>query len=152
MFSPKRHPRAASGVHSPGGVRSPRFCWALLILTGLCGGLSGCAPPLRQVSQDEAHEVAERFLTAVREDRAALAWESTTAEFKSAQGRDRFLKFVAETPFLAQSLPLVAVETVAVNDQSRLECVFRGPPEGPTVRVLIGQEGDVWRVDRLTVE
>ncbi|HEX6987797.1 MAG TPA: hypothetical protein VF170_20620 [Planctomycetaceae bacterium] len=106
---------------------------------------------------DEGRAVADAFLASIRDGDPDDAWQSTTAEFKSAEGRESFRRYVAKNPALKGPLEFVAVETVAVGDQPRDEFVYRpaggaAAPLGKMVRVLVGNEFGEWKVDRVTVE
>jgi hypothetical protein len=101
---------------------------------------------------DEGRAVAEQFLELIRKNQPQQAWESTTAEFKSALGRESFLGSVKKHPMLAKPLSFVSVHTVTVQNSPRAEYVYRSADGKGTVRLLAGNERGTWRVDRLTVE
>jgi hypothetical protein len=105
-----------------------------------------------QPNLDEGRAVAEKFLDFVRRGQAAAAWESTTAEFKSAQGRESFIEYVKKYPVLAKPLSFVAVQTVAIGDSPRAEYVYRSADGTNSVRLLAGNEHGIWRIDRFKVE
>ena len=89
----------------------------------------------------------------VRNGHAAEAWESTTAEFKSALGREAFQRSVASSVLLKQPLEFASTQTVSVQDQSRAEYLFHNPTlKGPTARIVIGREAGTWKVDRLVAD
>lgn len=94
--------------------------------------------------------VADQFLELLRTGKASEAWQSTTAEFKSAEGRETFLKRVKQHPELTQPLAFVSVQTVTVQDSPRAEYLYRA--EKGTVRLLAGNELGTWRIDRLVTE
>lgn len=96
---------------------------------------------------DAGRAVAETFLGDLREGRAPQAWDSTTAEFKSAQGKESFARSVRPLKFLKEPLDFVSVQEVAVGDQARSEFLFRAKT-GETVRIVLGREDDQWKVDR----
>jgi hypothetical protein len=96
-------------------------------------------------------EVADRFLALLRAGKASEAWQSTTAEFKSAEGRETFLKRVKQHPELSKPLAFVSVQTVTVQDSPRAEYLYRAEGAG-TVRLLAGNELGTWRIDRLVTE
>jgi hypothetical protein len=108
--------------------------------------------PGTQPSVDVGLRVAEEFLQQVREGHADQAWQSTTAEFKSALGREKFLKYVKERPYLKQPLSFVSTQTVRVQDQPRSELVYRTADSKATVRLLVGPESSQWRIDRMAVD
>lgn len=100
---------------------------------------------------DQNRQVAEEFLTQIRQGEASRAWESTTAEFKSALGREKFLKQVKQHPFLTKPMEFVDIQPVAVQQAGRTEAVFKAIQGRASVRVLAGNEGGKFRVDRMTL-
>jgi hypothetical protein len=106
-----------------------------------------------QPGVEEGRAVANRFLASIREGKPADAWQSTTAEFKSAEGREVFLKRVKETPVLKAPLEFVSMQTVEVGTEPRGEFLYRslkGDTANKTVRLLVNQENGEWKVDRMT--
>lgn len=103
--------------------------------------------PSSQPGLDAGQAVAESFLTELREGHVPQAWESTTAEFKSAQGKEAFARDVKPVKFLKDSLDFVSMQTVSVGDQPRSEYLFRAK-SGETVRIVLGREDGAWKVDR----
>jgi len=96
--------------------------------------------------------VAEEFLQLVRSGQPEKAWESTTAEFKSAEGRESFLRYVKDHPSLSGKLSFVSVQTVTVQDSPRAEYLYRGEDSKSTVRLLAGDERGTWRIDRISMD
>ena len=94
--------------------------------------------------------VADKFLTAVRGGKAGEAWDTATAEFKSIEGKESFVRKVKSTPILAGPLQFNSSQSVVVQDQPRTEYLFQSP-NAKLVRVLIGNERGDWKVDRLTL-
>jgi hypothetical protein len=109
------------------------------------------APP-SQPEIAEGRAVAEQFLALVRSGQPQQAWESTTAEFKSAEGRESFGRFVKKHAFLLKPLSFVSMQTVTLEDNPRSEFLYSSADGKGTVRLLVGNEGSVWRVDRITVD
>lgn len=100
-----------------------------------------------QPSPDDGRKIAESFLQNVRDGRAGNAWDATTAEFKSALGRESFVKEAKGMPWLTKPVEFVSTNTVTVQDQQRSEYLFRSP-EGKEVRLVLGNEAGAWKVDR----
>lgn len=117
----------------------------LLVLAGIVAWF--WISPSTQPSLDAGRAVAEAFLTELRESRHEKAWDSTTAEFKSAQGREAFLREVKPLKFLQQPLDFVSTQVVTVQEQPRTEYLFRAKT-AETVRIVIGKEDGQWKVDR----
>ena len=110
--------------------------------------LSGPAPPLR-----DGQDVTEPFLAAVREGRADEAWESTTAEFKSAEGRESFRQR-ARHPALQQQLVFDGYKETEVSGLVRGESTYFTPPgTTPAARVtlLLAVENGTWKVEWMTI-
>ncbi len=103
-------------------------------------------------SVDEGRAVADKFLELIRSGQAQQAWESTTAEFKSAEGRESFVRSVKKQPALAKPLSFVSVQTATVQGNPRAEYIYREAAGGGTVRLLAGNDRGSWRVDRMIVE
>ncbi len=104
-----------------------------------------------QPDVDAGRAVAEQFLQQIRAGKADQAWASTTAEFKSAQGRETFSKFVKDHPLLSKPTAFVAVQTVTIQDSPRAEYTYRATEGAGTVRLLAGNEQGAWRIDRIAV-
>lgn len=117
----------------------------LLVLAGLAAWL--WMSPSTQPSLDTGRTVAEAFLTELRVSHPEKAWDSTTAEFKSAQGREAFQRELKPLTFLQQPLDFVSAQVVTVQEQPRTEYLFRAKT-GETVRIVIGKEDGQWKVDR----
>lgn len=107
------------------------------------------APPT-QPSADEGRAVAEGFLAKVRGGKPGDAWESATAEFKSIEGRESFIRKVKAAPILQNELHFNSSQMVVVKEEPRSEYLFQSP-DAKMLRVLIGFEGGTWKVDRLTL-
>lgn len=103
----------------------------------------------------EAREVVERFLAQLRSGDIDAAWDSTTADFKSDEGRESFRRYVLERPVLQQPLEFVQLGQVEIHGLTRWEAVHRPTADAGSaaaVRTLIAREGDAWKVERIVVE
>lgn len=110
-------------------------------------------PKSTQPDANAGQKVAESFLTLIREKEPGKAWDATTAEFKSAQGREAFIRACKPHKFLLEPVEFVSVQTVNVQDKPHSEFVFRSPSvKGVAVRIVIGQEAGTWKVDRWVVD
>lgn len=128
----------------------------LLFSSAMLIGLSGIliwwlSQPTTYPSPETGQKVADDFLSAIRSAQAESAWQSTTTEFKSAQGRESFLAFVKKHDFLSMPLEFDSAQVVDVQGQPRSELVYRVPQTKTTVRLVLGREAGTWKVDRLTV-
>ena len=128
----------------------------LIVLLSVLIVLAGAAvwlwmQPPAQPDVDEGRRIAEAFLADIREGRLEQAWESTTAELKSAEGREAFSRRMRKYPFLKSQLDFVSAQTVTVQDRPRTEYHFRSTG-GDSVRLIVANEAGMWKVDRLIVE
>ena len=108
--------------------------------------------PVTQPTADVGQQVVDDFLKQLRDGQAAAAWQATTAEFKSALGREKFLSYVKERPYFKRPLAFVSMQTVRVQNQPRSEFVYRTADSKATVRILVGSEAGTWHVDRLAAD
>lgn len=123
-----------------------------MLLVGL--GLS-CHRQPHPPEADVGRQVADAFLDQVRRGQLDAAWQSTTAEFKSYQGRDAFRAHVTQHPFVRGPLEFVRYEVGQLNELTRGQCIYRpasGKPPGRQVRVVVAQEGGQWKVDGLLID
>lgn len=126
-----------------------------LLLSTLLGAGLAChrTPPPPQA--EIGRQVAEAFLEQVRRGQLDAAWQSTTAEFKSYQGRDAFRHQIAQHPWLRQPLEFVQYEVGELNGLLRGQCLYRsaaGKAAGRQVKVAVAQEAGQWKVDSLLIE
>ena len=131
-------------------TRSARTLLVILVAILVAGSIASIWLWTRSSTQpapEQGRAVAENFLQQVRENKAEAAWESTTAEFKSAQGRESFVKEAKSAKYLAKPMEYFSANTVTVQDQPRSEYLFRSG-EGPVVRIVLGNEAGTWKVDR----
>jgi hypothetical protein len=131
---------------------------SLLIAAGLAAALITLAAwwfwlrPVRVASVDDGRPVAEAFLTQIRAGQIDAAWESTTAEFKSDEGREQFRQYVAQFPVLRQPLEFAEYQSTSLNGLPRGQCCFRASATPARVRVVLAREADTWKADGLFVE
>lgn len=105
--------------------------------------------PSTQPAADEGQKVVEAFFNNIREGHPDAAWDSTTAEFKSARGKESFIGDVKQRAFLKEPLQFFAVNTVTVQNQPRSEYLFRAADGNAktNTRVVVGRESGQWKVD-----
>ena len=105
-------------------------------------------------SVDEGRQATAAFLGDLKSGRAAEAWQSTTSDFKSMQGKETFTKLVKSKPLLKGDFEFISTQTVEVGDSPREEYVYRAKDpaaKNATVRLLLDHQDGTWRVDRLVV-
>lgn len=120
---------------------------ASILMVGLCGAIWLMSRPKTQPGAEEGRQIAEAFLKNIGEGRPDQAWASSTAEFKSAQGLESFVKEAKAEKYLTQPMQFVSMQVVTVQEQPRNEYLFRSP-EGSEVRLVLGKENGAWKVDR----
>jgi hypothetical protein len=121
------------------------------LLAGLVAAIWAWTRPPMQPGVDAGREVADEFLTQIREGHPEDAWESTTADFKSDQGKERFVRQVRPLPILNAPLEFVSVETVMIGDHPRPEYDYQSAA-GDSVRLVLGRDDGLWKVDRWLTE
>ena len=136
----------------PLGAVSKAVLIALVVVltAGAVWGLQQWMQPPTQPALDVGRATVDEFLGKIRAGQAGEAWDATTADFKSFEGRESFMRTAAKAPVLKQELSFNSTQKVMVQDQDRTEYLYQSP-ESNTVRVLVGYEGGVWKVDRLTM-
>jgi hypothetical protein len=115
----------------------------------------GCSqPPPAQPPLDVGRQVSDAFLALLVQGEYDKAWESTSAEFKSDEGRESFRDFVRARPALVQPLTFVSGEPIVVNGVQRTEFRYRPGTEKTTqsVKIIVSRDGTDWKVERVLVE
>jgi hypothetical protein len=102
-----------------------------------------------QPSSDVGRQVAESFLASVRSGKAGDAWDATSTEFKSIEGRESFMRRAKSAPILTGPLQFNSTQQVLIHEEPRSEYLFQSP-DAKIVRVLLGYDRGDWRVDRLS--
>lgn len=126
---------------------------ATLAMVALVGGGSLAwwwLRPAVNPGVEEGRAVAESFLSKLRESGPKDAWGSTTAEFKSAEGQEKFSARVKANAWLLEPMEYSSSQDVRVTDVDRLEFVFTAAKSGKPVRLLLGRDHGQWKVDRLS--
>lgn len=134
-----------------------RFASRACLLGALAVTLSGAchrAPPPADAATTQRE--TDTFLAKLRAGQYDAAWESTTTEFKSDEGRESFARFVKSKPQLRQPLNFKGYEVADQNGLKRGQCVYEPAGDsksGPVrIRVLVAQEAGQWRVEGVFVE
>ncbi len=131
--------------------QSITFAVAAVALVALAAIIYLRTRPAPVPTVDEGRAVVEAFLASVRTGNAGQAWDTTTVEFKSLEGRESFVRSARKNPLLKEVLEFYSAQEVAVQDQPRREYIYQSPKTGTQARVLLGAEGGAWKVDRLTL-
>ncbi|MCI0456744.1 MAG: DUF4019 domain-containing protein [Gemmataceae bacterium] len=104
------------------------------------------------LTAEEGRDIAMAFLATIRTGRVDDAWSRTSAEFKSAMGRDRFRALVRSKPVLKSAANFQACDIKSTNVPPVAECTFRTASGGVVIRVVLSPEQGKWKVGRLAVE
>ena len=125
----------------------------LVVLAVVSGGYYGVRHLLQPPTQPDVETgkvVADEFLARIRQGKAGEAWDAATAELKSIEGRESFIRKARSAPILKGPLQFNSIQQVAVQDRPRTELLYQSP-DAKMVRILIGYEQGSWKVDRLTL-
>ncbi len=101
---------------------------AVLAVVALLAGVAFALGWFRSAPKlsGDGRDVAEPFLAAVRAGKVDVAWESTTADFKSYRGREAFRQFVRQRPALKQPSEFSGFTPATDGDSpSWNECTFQ---------------------------
>ena len=123
----------------------------LAILLGAYFAIRRYMQPPTEASVDEGRASADAFLNLIRDGKADEAWDASTTEFKSIEGRESFVRKATTAAILKEPLSFSSMQKVVVGKAPRSEFLYSSTKSGGTVRVLIGYEGGGWKVDRLTL-
>lgn len=122
---------------------------AAVLLGGWFVLYSGRPPSL---PQEKAQEIATAFLTDVREGRVDEAWAGTSAEFKSAYGRDRFRDLVRSK---RRFRVVVVCESCNIDREHKppiAECLFRTEASDSKIKVILSPENGEWKVGGISAD
>ena len=127
-----------------------------LAVLSLAVALIGCGRSQPPADAAVGRRVADAFLEQVRAGQLDAAWKSTTAEFKSDEGRESFIRDVKSKPFLRQPLAFVNYEVTNLNGLTRAQCIYESTAgkQSPAarLRIIVAQDAGEWRVDGILVE
>ena len=133
-------------------VSGRQIAGVVLIIALLAGGLVVVRryyQPPTQPSVDVGRSTVDAFLKNVREGKAGEAWDSSSVEFKSIEGRESFVRKAKSAAILGEPLQFGSTQDVKIQDSPRTEFLYTSTKSGKTVRVLVGYEAGEWKVDRL---
>ena len=113
---------------------------------------AGCGEKVTMPDADQGRAVADKFLELVRTGKAAQAWDETSAEFKSAEGKESFVRSVKKRPWLTKPSTFETLATIGQPPAERAEYVYRSADGKHQVRLLIASSAAGWCIDRIQVE
>lgn len=99
----------------------------------------------------EGRTIADLFIQQIQAGQASAAWDSTTAEFKSAEGREAFLRFVGSEKKTIQTSVFESSRTVEQHGVQYTEYSFKSEA-GKHVVLTLGSEGQQWHVTAMRIE
>lgn len=116
----------------------------------------GCQRAQPPADAATTQRVTDTFLEQLRAGQFDAAWESTSAEFKSDEGRESFARYIKSKPQLRQPLAFKGYEVADQNGLKRGQCLYEPAPgskSGPArIRLLVAQDAGQWRVEGVFVE
>lgn len=102
--------------------------------------------PTSGVSAQEGQQTAEAFLDLIRQGNPSEAWDSTTAEFKSAEGRESFLRSLNTVQHVKEPVRFVSMQSVEANGLEKTEFLFQ-TESGKSIRIITGMEDGRGKVE-----
>jgi hypothetical protein len=85
-----------------------------------------------------------------------INWIESAAEFKSDEVRESFARLVKSRPIFHETLDFASYKVTEVNTLKRGQCIYQPPgtskSPAASVRIVVAQEGDEWKVDGLFVD
>ncbi len=116
----------------------------------------GCSRSQPVADSAVGRKVADEFVAQILAGKLESAWESTTAEFKSDEGRESFIREVRAKPGMRGPIHFHSYELVDLNGLKRGQCLYElagGQKSAPgKLRILVANENGAWRVDGLFME
>jgi hypothetical protein len=136
----------------------PALAAGMLLVLLTVGAWFWLRPTTPLPTPEVGRETAELFLTQIKTGQAAEAWQSTTADFKSDEGKESFLRNVHQHTALWPTLEFKEYQQSELNDLPRGQCLYQ-PQAGVTlptgikqVRIAVAKEGDAWKVEGLFLD
>ena len=123
----------------------------ICLVCALCG-CGGTSPP---ADQAVGRRVADAFLSQLRAGKTDEAWQSTSAEFKSDEGRESFARDVKAKPYLREPLAFISYEVGELNGLTRGQCIYESAESKKApkrIRIVVAQDAGEWRVDGMLEE
>ena len=105
--------------------------------------------PAARPTEAVGQEIAEQFLKHLQNGQPDLAWEATTSDFKSDQGKEAFRKKIKPLKFLSTPMEFVSSQTATIGDQPRSEFVYQAKT-GEQIKLVVCRDGTEWKIERWT--
>ena len=100
---------------------------AVVVLAGVIVGMRRWMQPPTKPETAVGQTVVDDFLAKIRDGHAGEAWDATTTEFKSIEGRESFISTAAKAPLLKDQLHFVSTQDVMVGDKKQSEYIYQSP-------------------------
>lgn len=136
----------------------PALAGVLVLLPVLGGAWYARSRPVPQAPPDVGKQVAEQFLEQLRTGQAEAAWQSTTAEFKSDEGRESFVRYARQHAAVWPAIEFQEYKRGELNGLPRGQAFYQPstsavpPPSIKQVRIAVAQEEGTWKVEGLFLE
>ena len=135
----------------------PALAGVLVLLLVLGGVWYANSRPAPQAPPDVGKQVAEQFLEQLRTGQAEAAWQSTTAEFKSDEGRESFIRYAHQHAAVWPTIEFLEYKRGELNGLPRGQAIFQPatsaqPANIKQVRIAVAQEEGTWKVEGLFLE
>lgn len=120
--------------------------------------LIGCGGPGATAGGEDGREAADRFLEEVRAGRIEPAWQSTSTEFKSLMGLESLRELAQKQPALKGQPEHIESKRIDRDGLPLTEHAYRAQGKArnravtSTLRVIVSQGDDGWKVEKLSVE
>ncbi|HEY4309417.1 MAG TPA: hypothetical protein VGN12_08195 [Pirellulales bacterium] len=114
---------------------------------------AGCTKKATMPTEEDGRTLADTFMEMVRTGKAAQAWEGTSTEFKSAEGKESFVRSVKKRPWLTKKATFETTTILpAGTTGERAEYVYRSADSKHHVRLLVASANTGWCIDRIQID
>ncbi len=120
-----------------------------LAVVAFAAAIAGCQEAITVPELEEGRAVTDKFMQSVCTGKAADAWDTTSVEFKSAEGRDSFARTVKKLKWLGKPAQFAAAATIESPQGPRAEYTYRSADGKHQVRLMISPHDAAWQVDRI---
>lgn len=132
--------------------RRPVVVAPVVLALAACGWALWGRDGTPSLSDAGARGIATAFLSDVRAGKVDDAWGTTSADFKSMYGRDRFRGYARSKPLLKAPAECESCEFRTEGELRIAECTFRPSSGKGVVKVVLHPHQGQWKVGRLVVE
>jgi hypothetical protein len=112
----------------------------------------GCTKKVTLPEPEQGRAVADSFMDLVCTGKAAQAWEGTSTEFKSAEGKESFVRSVKKRPWLAKKATFETSKVIPSAAGERAEYIYKSADAKHQIRLLIANSATGWCIDRMEAD